>query len=231
MNKNSITLAQFQQIVSAQPVGNQRVGQAMLYRLYDTNKHVANEVSYGAADPFYDDTKIPAFIKWLSEKIAAQVALPEGFVKFEATENSVCPCNPRDVVLVCLKRNEGKPNSSSTRAENYTWNTSSLINLSAQIIGYKIEKKYVEPRPMKYSEMPVGQVFMWSFSKDKAQCDRTVFIKTNASQQNSFGEVLNCVSLSGVGKGCLTFFRELDKVFYFEASFDGKIGELLTVKE
>ena len=219
MNKNSITLDEFSYIVSTQHLNNQRVGQAMLHRLYDTNKHIANEVSHGAADPFYDDTKIPAFIQWLSEKIAAQVVLPEGFVKFEATENSVCPCNPRDIVRVCLGYKRGKPNERCEEAGSYLWNT---VPYDCQIIGYKVEKKYVEPRPMKYSEMPVGQWFMWS---NETSEDASIYMKTSRTD-------LTSVCIKGGGfcdAGRHTNFSENLK--FYSVKNNMTRGELLTVKE
>jgi hypothetical protein len=227
MKKNTITLEEFKSIIDVQPAKHQRLGQAMWNKFYDVLPYLYSEVDNSAIDTFYDDSKIPAFVKWLSEKIALQPSLPEGFTPWEATEKSECPCHPEDEIVVCRQIDGGIPLSYSAKASRINWKSSAG---RTQIIGYKIEKKYVEPRPMKYSEIPVGQVFVWGDSRDNIYKDE-IFMKTDSKEENSLGERLNSVEIVGIRKGRISLFMDSDNVLYFEASLDGKIGGLLTVQE
>ncbi len=44
-----------------------RKGQAHFNLLYNLNPELAQEVTDTEVDPFYDDTRLPAFYKWVEE--------------------------------------------------------------------------------------------------------------------------------------------------------------------
>lgn len=72
MPETTITAEQYSQIaamVTRPPVG-WRAGQAGMNKLYELNKGMYCNVVEANVDPFYDDSKVAAFLEYLDARIA-----------------------------------------------------------------------------------------------------------------------------------------------------------------
>lgn len=139
----------------------------------------------------------------------AKPALPEGFIAFTPTEKNEPPCHPKSTVDFIRKDGEKLTNWT---AENACWSKSHGWN---EIVAYKVTEEYVEPRPMKYSELPVGQAFTWGTYSG------TVYLKIGNNK---------VVIIKGEGLGVTTYFTEEGGLKFYEVGLKMKFGELLTVK-
>jgi hypothetical protein len=162
--------------------------------------------------------QLKADLDKLNETIASMKdELPEGFVPFEATANSKCPCHMNDDVEVIRK--DGA--RFKRQAFCITWQVV-FYDDRFTIASYKIVKKYVEPRPMKFSELPVGQWFMWSNGMSE---DASVYMKTNRTDLSSV-----CIKGGGFCEiGRSTNFSE--NLNFYGVNKDMTRGELLVVQQ
>lgn len=147
----------------------------------------------------------------LREEIA-KPALPEGFIAFTPTEIDAPPCHPQDVVSILTQN--GATNSDVKEAKRYRWDKTVGYNSNWDIMGYRVVKKYVEPRLMKYSEIPVGQAFTWDCS------GKTVYLKIKDNK---------VAIIKGPEVGIITHFSEENGLKFYAIELNSVQGELLTV--
>jgi hypothetical protein len=147
--------------------------------------------------------------------------LPEGFVPFEATSDSKRPCHMNDEVEAFRKDGFYL---CPRQAKSLTWQT--VYDDRFSIASYKIVKKYVEPRPMKFSEIPVGQWFMWSngFRED----DTSVYMKI---PECDFKTTVCIKSGNLYEAGKTTHFSESSSLKFYSVNSNMTRGELLTVEQ
>ena len=156
--------------------------------------------------------KLQAELAKLNKTIAS--ILPEGFVPFEATSDSKCPCHSDDEVEVI--REDGV--EILRRAGSLSW--INLVNHNYNIAGYKIVKKYTEPRPMTFAEIPIGTLFKYESSLTVGSGD--VYLKLSNEEDN------NAFNIDRKWKDCFSD-RAIESKFYeVEANFS-KSGTLMTV--
>lgn len=72
MPETTITAEQYSVIAAAvtRPPHNQRAGQAGMNKLYELNWGMYCNVTERNLDPFYDDSKVAAFLEYLDSRIA-----------------------------------------------------------------------------------------------------------------------------------------------------------------
>ena len=162
----------------------------------------------------------------LNETIASMKdELPEGFVPFEATADSKCPCHRKDIVLWATGHSPaGVEGQYQKEAGRLIW--TSDMDKRYRITGYKIVKKYVKPRLMTYSEIPVGQWFMWSngFGED----DTSVYMKI---PECDFKTAVCIKSGNFYEAGKTTHFSESLSLKFYSVNSNMTRGELLTVEQ
>jgi len=154
------------------------------------------------------------------DKLRAEIAkpaLPEGFIAFTPTEKNEPPCHQKSTVDFILKDGE---ELTGWLAENVTWSKLGGYN---EVAAYKVTKEYVEPRPMKYSELPVGQVFMWGYPSDSKPYGEDTYIKIKETVKEK-----NAVALQQARAGQLCYFDD-DSAKYFAVDFRAQNPRLLTV--
>ena len=160
------------------------------------------------------------------KKLRAEIdkpVVPEGFTPFESTMTSVCPCHPKDEVDVCVRYMKGKPNGDPRVASFFRWITDGWSKgTSCDIIAYKITKKYVQPRPVKFSEIPVGQTFTWGYPESEGPYSKKeIYVKFSNDESR-----VNSICLGGSYPARFT-----DKVetHYFSVQASLDVGSLMTV--
>ena len=168
--------------------------------------------------------QLQAQLDKLNKTIASMKSeLPEGFIPFQATPNSKCPCHEKDIVLWATGyAPAGVKEEHKKEAGRLNWKNDGNRNLD--ITGYKIVVKYVEPLPMQYSEIPVGQWFMWSngFSDE----DSSVYMKI---PEHAFKTAVCIKSGNFYEAGKITHFSE--ELRFYSVKNDMTRGELLTVEQ
>lgn len=80
------------------------------------------------------------------------IEMPEGYHFWEGGEN---PCHPKDIIAY-ITRDGQRVEFENRESREYRW---SRDFTGDDIVAYKIVKKYVEPRPMTFKDIPVGAVF------------------------------------------------------------------------
>jgi len=167
------------------------------------------------------------------DKLKAELAkpvLPEGFTPFQATELDAPPCHPQDLVIIYTQ--DGQDRSEAREAKWFNWSKKVGSYLGWEIVGYKVVRKFKQPRLMKYSEMPVGQMFMWGSPMQDVPALESVYMKI--SMISIIGKTDNAVVLSH-GKdsisvtGELTLFTD-DEIKFYAVDYCFKKGEPLMVQ-
>lgn len=152
----------------------------------------------------------------------AKPELPAGYISFVPTEKNEPPCHPKSTVNFIRKDGE---ELTGWTAKNVTWSKLGGWN---EVTAYKVTKEYVEPRLMKYSELPVGQVFMWGYSSSSKPYSETVYMKIRKVEYDK-----NAVCLIREGQGIckvaeLCRFDD-NPIKFYSVGLAGRQGELLTV--
>ena len=150
------------------------------------------------------------------EKLQQEInkpAVPEGFTEWNPTEKSVCPCHPKDIVKIITK---GGSFVFGFEAEKYPW---SALGQSS-IIAYKITKKYTPPRPMKFSEIPVGALFTWRYKHaGKTNNSKDIFVK--------FSEDTSKMNSVLVGDSVRYHFTDNENTRFFSVEASFNVGGLM----
>jgi hypothetical protein len=83
-----------------------------------------------------------------------------------------------------------------------------------EVIGYKVVRKFKQPRLMKFSEMHVGQVFMWGSPMEDAPAIQSVYMKIRSKGKDDNAVVLSHGKDSISVTGKLTQFVDDNTKFY-----------------
>jgi hypothetical protein len=157
------------------------------------------------------------------DKLKAEIAKPElpaGYISFFPTEKNEPPCHPKSTVDFIRRDGE---KLTDWLAGSVTWSKLGQYN---EVAAYKVTKEYVEPRLMKYSELPVGQLFMWGYPSNSGPYSKTLYMKI---EKEGWNAVLLKKEGRGLGApGSLCNFNDSETKFY-SAELTGCQGELLTV--
>ena len=164
------------------------------------------------------------------DKLKAELAkpvLPEGFTPFQATEFDAPPCHPQDLVIIYTQ--DGQDRSEMREAKRFNWSNKVGTYSGWEIVGYKVVRKFKQPRLMEFSEMPVGQVFMWGSPMEDVPALESVYMKVSISEKTDNAVVLSHGGDAISKTGELTLFSD-DSVKFYAVDYCFKKGEPLVVQ-
>ena len=95
-------------------------------------------------------------------------------------------------------------------------------------MAYKVVQKYVEPRLMKYSELPVGQVFARSDESESRPSSGYVYLKIRHERMPGNALVIKEGGSGGVRVGDSLTFND-GNMKYYAVTMEYNWGELLVV--